>query len=126
MSEISKVQIVFSIENSGEAIGELYRIKAPRTYAAILDILPHTEIASIYKNAQISIRIPGTIGPEKATKEIDKGNIAYWPLGKSICVYYEKIEPYSPVNVLGKILEGLDHFKNVKTGRTNITIKKME
>ena len=126
MSEISKVQIIFSVENSGDAIGELYRIKAPRTYATILEILPHTEIASVYKNAQVSIRMPGSIGPEKATKEIDKGDIAYWPLGKGICVYYEKIEPYSPVNVVGKILEGLDHFQSVRTGRTNITIKKKE
>ncbi len=126
MSEISKVQIVFSIEDRGYATGELYRIKAPRTYAAILDILPHTEKASVYKNAQISIRIPGSIGLEKATKEVDKGDISYWPLGKSICIYYNKIVPYSPVNVVGKILEGLDQFKDVKTGRTNITIKKIE
>lgn len=126
MSEISKVQIIFSIENSGDAIGELYRIKAPRTYAAILDILPHTEKASVYKNAQVNLRIPCSIGLEKATKEVNKGDIAYWPLGKGICIYYEKIAPYSPVNVVGKILEGLDHFKNVKTGRTNITIRKME
>ncbi|MCK5588045.1 MAG: hypothetical protein KAI34_04930 [Candidatus Lokiarchaeota archaeon] len=126
MSEISKVQIIFSVENQGDAIGELYRIKAPRTYAAILGILPHTEKASVYKNAQVSIRIPGSIGLEKATKEVNKGDIAYWPLGEGICIYYEKIEPYSPVNVLGKILEGLDLFNDVKTGRTNITIKKLE
>ena len=126
MSEISKVQIVFSIEDSGDATGELYRIKAPRTYAAILDILPHTEKASVYKNAQIAIRIPGSIGLEKSTKEINKGDIAYWPLGKSVCVYYNKIEPYSPVNVIGKILEGLDYFQNVKTGRTDIKIRKVE
>ncbi|MHA2060762.1 MAG: cyclophilin-like fold protein [Candidatus Sifarchaeia archaeon] len=125
MSEISKVQIIFEIgENS--AIGELYRIKAPLTYAAILEILPHTEKASVYKNAQIAIRIPGSIGLEKSTKEINKGDIAYWPLGKGICVYYDKIEPYSPVNVIGKILEGLDYFKNVKTGKTDITIRKIE
>jgi hypothetical protein len=92
----------------------------------VLESLPHSEIASVYKNAQISIRIPGTIGLEKATKEVDKGAIAYWPLGKALCIYYEKIEPYSPVNVFGKILEGLENFKSVKTGRTNITVRKSE
>jgi hypothetical protein len=125
MSEITKVQIIFEI-GENFAIGELYRIKAPLTYAAILDILPHTDKGSVYKNAQIAIRIPGTIGLEKSTKEIDKGDIAYWPLGKSICVYYDKIEPYSPVNVVGKILDGLDYFKDVKTGRTDITIRKTD
>ena len=78
MSEISKVQIIFEIgENSATAIGELYRIKAPLTYAAILEILPHTEKASVYKNAQIAIQIPGSIGLEKSTKEINKGELHF-------------------------------------------------
>ena len=126
MSEISRVRIIFSIENCGEAIGELYRILAPRTYAAILDILPHTEKASVYKEAQVSIRIPISVGLEKPTKEVSEGDIAYWPLGKGLCVYTRSIKPYSPVNKVGKILEGLDYFKDVKTGRTSITIKRGE
>ncbi|MDD4325736.1 MAG: cyclophilin-like family protein [Candidatus Bathyarchaeota archaeon] len=44
--------------------------------------------------------------------------MASWPMGSAICVFYGKSQPYSPVNLLGKITSNLDLFKQVKSGST--------
>jgi hypothetical protein len=55
---------------------------------------------------------------EKATRKIEKGDIAYWPLGDAVCVFHDSVEPYSDVNVIGRITEGLALFRKVKLGTT--------
>ena len=53
--------------------------------------------------------------------DVEEGDIAYWPLGDGICFFLEKIEPYSEVNVIGKVTENLDLLKSkVRAGTTII------
>ena len=56
------------------------------------------------------------MGEEKAKATVETGVIAFWPMGSAICVFYGKSQPYSPVNVLGKITGNLDVFKQTKSG----------
>ena len=60
---------------------------------------------------------------ENPKSVVDVGSIAYWPMGDAVCVFYGPTKPYSPVNKLGRITEGLDLFRNVKEG-TIVAIKK--
>ena len=71
---------------------------------------------------------------ENPKKEVEIFDVAFWPEGKAICLFFgltpisktDKILPYSPVNVIGRvinpdqnIIEDLKH-KN----RTRVTISK--
>jgi hypothetical protein len=47
---------------------------------------------------------------------VEKGDIGYWPIGGAICIFKEKMQPYSPVNLVGRITSGLDVFLDVKIG----------
>nr|MDO8062797.1 cyclophilin-like fold protein [Candidatus Freyrarchaeum guaymaensis] len=55
-------------------------------------------------------------GLENPVKEIEVGDIAYWPLGDALCIFFGKIEPYSEVNPVGKIIKGLELFSQVRQG----------
>jgi hypothetical protein len=115
--DISRVRVKFILEKLGEAEGEIVRFKAPRTVDMIVRKLPIAGRIALYKE-EIYFEIPIKMGEEKAKSVIDPGDIAFWPMGSALCVFYGKSQPYSPVNILGKITKNLDLFKNVKSGTT--------
>ncbi len=50
------------------------------------------------------------VGEENAKAEVQLFDMAYWPKGSALCFFYgytpiskEKILPYSPVNIIGRI-----------------------
>lgn len=55
-------------------------------------------------------------GLEKPTKKVEKGALAYWSQGDSLCIFFEEVEPYSQVNIVGKITSNLEIFEKVKRG----------
>jgi len=121
-AEISRVKIKFVIEDLGEAEGELVRHLAPRTISMITRKLPIEGRAAIWKE-EVYFEIPAKMGEEKAKGTVEKGTIAFWPMGSAICVFYGESQPYSPVNVLGKITKNLELFNKVKSG-TKIKVEK--
>jgi hypothetical protein len=119
---LSRFPIKVLIEGVGEARGELVRFLAPRTVEAILRKLPIEGRAAIWKE-EVYFEIPVKIGGEKSKPTVEMGTIAYWPMGSALCIFYGESQPYSPVNVVGRITENLDLFKGVKSG-TKIRIEK--
>lgn len=115
--DISRVKVRFITEDQGEAVGELVRFLAPRTIDAIVRKLPVEGRAALWKE-EVYFEIPIKMGEEKAKPTVDKGTIAFWPMGSAICVFYGQTQPYSPVNVLGKITENLEIFQKIKSGTT--------
>jgi hypothetical protein len=113
--EISRIKIKFIIEGLGEAKGELVRFLAPRTIDLIVRKLPIEGRAAIWKE-EVYFEIPVKMGEEKAKGTVEKGTIAFWPMGSALCIFYGDSQPYSPVNVLGKIIDNLDLFSQVKSG----------
>jgi hypothetical protein len=63
------------------------------------------------------------MGEEKAKGTVEKGTIAFWPMGSAVCVFYGESQPYSSVNILGKITKNLELFSTVKSG-TKIRVEK--
>jgi Uncharacterized conserved protein len=60
----------------------------------------------------------------KKPKNREKGTIAFWPMGSALCIFFGESQPYSPVNVLGKVTKNLEVFSKVKSG-TVIKVEKL-
>jgi len=114
---ISRVKLRILIEELGEAEGELVRFLAPRTIDTIARKLPVEGRAALWKE-EVYFEIPVKIGEEKAKSTVEIGTIAFWPMGSALCVFYGHSQPYSPVNILGKVTKNLELFKQVKSGAT--------
>jgi len=120
-AEISRVGVKFIIEALGEGEGELVRFLSPRTIDMIVRKLPMEGRAALWKE-EVYFETPIKMGEEKAKAVVEKGTIAFWPMGSAVCIFYGDSQPYSPVNVLGKITKNLELFKQVKSG-TKIRIE---
>jgi hypothetical protein len=114
---IARVKVKFSIESLGEAQGELVRFLAPRTLDTIVRKLPIEGRAALWKE-EVYFEIPVKIGEEKAKPTVETGTIAFWPMGSALCIFFGESQPYSQVNVLGKVTKNLELFKQVKSGAT--------
>jgi hypothetical protein len=115
--DISRVKVRFLLKGVGEAEGELVRFLAPRTVDTIVRKLPVEGRAALWKE-EVYFEIPVKIGEEKAKPTVETGAIAFWPMGSALCVFFGDSQPYSPVNILGKITKNLELFKQVKSGAT--------
>lgn len=121
-SEVSRPRVIFDIEGVGVARGEFHRFAAPRTADALLKNLPVGGRAVRYGEEiyfQISVKAPA----ENPRASLPVGSIGYWPMGDAVCVFYGPTKPYSPVNMLGRVTEGLELFKGLKEG-TIIMVRK--
>jgi len=121
---ISRVLVKILIEGFSEvAEGELIRFLAPRTVGAILMRLPVEGRAALWKE-EVYFEIPVKMGEEKAKATVDRGTIAFWPMGNALCIFYGETQPYSPVNIVGRVVKNLELFARVKSG-TKIRVEKM-
>jgi hypothetical protein len=91
---------------------ELYLDVAPKTVGAVLKALPFKSRANFW-GQELYFSVPFVAGYENAKDLVAVGDVAYWPEGPALCLFYgptplsvssEVIKPYSPVNVVGKVL----------------------
>lgn len=120
---VSRLPVKFIIDSVGEAEGELVRHLAPRTVEAITRKLPVEGRAALWKE-EVYFEIPVKMGDEKAKPTVEKGQIAFWPMGSALCIFYGESQRYSPVNIIGQITKGLELFERVKSG-TKIKVEKI-
>lgn len=111
-----KFKVRFLVEGAGEAVGEIDRSKAPSTVDALFNALPITSEVNVWQNKEVYFSVGINTGEENAKENVEVGEIAYWPMGDSLCVFYGKIKPYSKVNPVGRVIEGLEVFRNAKDG----------
>jgi len=114
-NSVSRLPIKFIIESVGEAEGELIRHLAPRTVNSIAKSLPIEGRAALWKE-EVYFEIPVKMGEEKPKPKVEKGDIAFWPMGGSLCIFYGASQPYSPVSIIGKVTKNLELFARVKSG----------
>jgi uncharacterized protein len=120
---VSRIPIKFLVEGVGEAEGEIIRIRSPRTADAILKALPIEGMSALWQE-EVYFDIPVKMGNEKSSPTVEKGDLAYWPMGAAFCIFWGDTQPYSPVNIIGKVTKNLELFEQVKSG-TKIIITKM-
>ena len=104
-----------------EAVAEL---RDTKTAKAIYEKLPIKGRANTW-GEEIYFEISVSLEAENDAREVvEKGDIAYWPQGKSFCIFFGKTpasqgdEPRaaSKVNVFGKIIGDYNVFKKVNDG----------
>ena len=100
-------------------------LNASATATLIWEALP-IEAAGQTWGDEIYFGIPVRAREEKdAQAVVEMGALAFWPPGNAFCVFFgptpasrnrNEIRPYSPVNVVGKVLGDATAFKQVRSG----------
>ena len=100
---------------------------SPKTFKAILDNLPVEVSINKWGEELYTDRTIITVEQEDNAKtEVNELDVAYWPEGNALCLFYGptpiskdgKILAYSPVNIIGKIVDSsnkddiLNQFKD--------------
>ena len=98
---------------------------APKTIRSFLDLLPFTVGINIWGEELYTDETSLQIGLENSKSLVELMDVAYWPPGKAICLFFGptpigkqgEIKPYSEVNVMGKIVQTDKNFlKDVRDG----------
>jgi uncharacterized protein len=108
------IDIVFpDLDNKNVRI-ELDDTLSPKTFKAILDNLPVEVGINKWGEELYTDQTTITVGQEvNAKAEVNELDVAYWPEGNALCLFYGptpiskngKILAYSPVNIIGKIVD---------------------
>ena len=85
---------------------------SPNTVDSFLKSMPFTVDLNVWGEEIYSSSSPVTVSEENAKSPVELNDVAYWPTGKAICLFYGptpigqkgEITPASPVNVIGRIL----------------------
>ncbi|HEY49147.1 MAG TPA: hypothetical protein G4O13_03795 [Dehalococcoidia bacterium] len=97
------------------------------TAARVIEILPINSSVNVW-GEEIYFSIPVEAGLEDARETVELGDIAYWPRGNALCVFFgstpvsegDEIRPASPVNIIGRIEGDSELFhkllENLKRG----------
>ena len=128
-----KEKILANIPGLENITIELNDTFSPKTCNSILDSLPFTVNAHVWGEEIYTDESPISQAEENAKALVDLNDVAYWPSGKAICLFFGPtpigkkgdIKPYSPVNVVGKITNpDKSILKNFNDG-TKISFKKI-
>jgi len=91
---------------------ELDDSDSPETVKAFRQSLPFTVGINLWGDEIYTDESPIDISEENSKPIVELNDVAYWPTGKAICLFFGptpigkkgEIKPYSPVNVIGKII----------------------
>lgn len=104
---------------------ELDDSQSPKTIKAILDNLPIEVKINRWGDELYTDKTPIVAEEENAQSIVNLLDVAYWPEGNALCLFYgptpiskspDEILPYSPVNVVGKIISEEDILYQIKDG----------
>ena len=104
---------------------------SPNTVKSFLENLPFTVGINLWGEEIYTDESPINVDSENAKSLVELNDVAYWPTGKAICLFFGptpigkngEIKPYSPVNVIGKIMNAdKTVLSKIKEG-TNVTFR---
>lgn len=118
-------------EMKEEVIVELSEGNAPETVKAILAKLPIEIMINRWGDELYTEPMPVKVGSENAKSVVTLMDVAYWPEGNALCLFFgptpiskgNEIKPYSPVNVVGRIVSKENIAKKVNDS-TKVIIRK--
>jgi uncharacterized protein len=96
---------------------ELDDSRSPKTFQAIIENLPVEINITKWGDELYTERTQISANEENAKREVDYLDVAYWPEGNALCLFYGptpiskdgQILAYSPVNIVGRInLQGYE------------------
>ena len=117
-----RISITFT--DSGKIVFiELDDSQSPKTVKAILDNLPIEVKINKWGDELYTERTSIVAEEENAQSIVNLLDVAYWPEGNALCLFYgptpiskspNEILPYSPVNIVGKIISEGDLLHQIK------------
>lgn len=107
-----KYFVEVTIPHSSDILLELDDANSPNTVGDLVKKLPFTVDLNVWGDEIYTSKSPVSQPEENAKSPVDLNDVAYWPTGKAICLFYGptpmgkpgEITPASPVNVIGKIV----------------------
>jgi hypothetical protein len=106
--------IEIEISGRGKVVAELDD-QNPRIAEELFKRLPIEARANLW-GEEIYFEVPLELEDENPSPEAKSGDVSYWSPGSAFCIFFGRTQPYSPVNHLGRVIEGLDLFKDVRSG----------
>ncbi|MDE1861726.1 MAG: hypothetical protein KGI33_02310 [Thaumarchaeota archaeon] len=84
----------------------------PITVRSFIEHLPLETNMNVWGDELYTDETTVSVGPENSKPVVSLMDVAYWPDGRAICLFFGptpigsvgEIRPYSPVNVMGKII----------------------
>jgi len=122
LEERARIRITFESGLSVECAIDLDQ--NPETAKALLSSLPFESEAHLW-GEEVYFSLPFSVPLENPKEVVDLGDVAYWPEEPSLCLFFgptlsspspDVIKPYSPVNVVGKIVGDPKVLKKVREG----------
>lgn len=100
------------ITDSSKITLELDDADSPETVNQFVSNLPFSLILNLWGEEIYTNASPIEVPEENAKSSVSLYDVAYWPVGKAICLFFGptpigkkgEITPASPVNVIGKII----------------------
>ncbi|KAF6250236.1 hypothetical protein HX860_04050 [Marine Group I thaumarchaeote] len=121
-----KHTVQVKISNSSLIILELDDVYSPKTVNDFIEKLPFTVDLNVWGDEIYTSKSPIAQPEENSKSLVQLNDVAYWPTGKAICLFYGstpigkpgEITPASPVNVLGKIISPDKSILNNADGKS--------
>jgi hypothetical protein len=124
VEDVTRYRIRLIAEGYGEADAELIRFQSPVTVDRLAEALPFEGRAARWKE-EVYFEAPVKLGSEKAKSKVEMGSMAYWPMGSALCIFYGPTQPYSPVNIVGRVVSNLEMFRGIKSG-TKVRVERVQ
>jgi len=117
------VLVLIEFKGLGSVKAEFIEHLNPKTIAAVLKRLP-IESKAMRWGDEVYFETPISVDEENTKTIMEVGEIAYWSPGRAIAIFFgptpvsQSGEPraYSPCNPIGKVVEGVEILKMVKSG----------
>jgi hypothetical protein len=112
------------------AVAVQAQLNGTRTARALVEILPVKAKVNTWGD-EIYFDVPLNMEIEGGREVVDMGDVAYWPDGPSLCLFFgrtpasrgNEIRAASPVTVMGRIVGDPKILKSVKPGAA-ITVER--
>lgn len=114
------------IPNSSNITLELDNTHSPKTVKQFVECLPFSLSLNVWGDEIYTNESPINISEEDAKSTVFLYDVAYWPTGRAICLFFGptpiskkgEITPASPVNVIGRILSPDKSVLKIADGKT--------
>jgi len=127
-----KYTVEITIPNSSNILLELDDSNSPKTVEDFVKKLPFAVDLNVWGDEIYTSKSPISQSEENAKSPVQLNDVAYWPTGKAICLFYGPtpisklgdITPASPVNIIGKIISpDKSILNNVDSQRATFRLK---
>jgi hypothetical protein len=106
--------IEIEILGKGKALAKLDD-RNPKIRESFFDSLPIEGTANLW-GEEVYFDVILQMENENPSPSSVAGDVCYWSPGPAFCIFFGKTQPYSAVNHIGKVTDGLEMLKRVQSG----------